>query len=414
MKPWKQDHQVVHQAGFGLVETMIGMVIALLTTLAIFQTFAVNEAQRRTTGSGSEALQAGTLAMSQIQKIVRNAGYNLTTPTDPTLTPPARMVVEPSGAVIINPTTAATEFLMGCSTQAGMRITPAMVTGTAGALTSDRIVMMEGNSAVAPIPSQLVAPVAAGSTSITITTKYGYLPNDWVVIYEQDPTLNVGTARPVPCTFARVAALPPSPPATPLSPAVITLTTGTVAAYSSFARVVNLGRTPLFQSLTVNGVNQLLLTNLITNATTVLADNVISMRAQIGIDVSNDDVIDEWINPPLLAGDWLNPNSVPTVPSIAAVPVAAGPRALNQIKALRVGVLIRSSQFERPNGVTGLCETTPAGPFSVLEARAGNSAQRIPNMPASTPYTLGGNQRCYRYNTLSSVIPLRNIIMGDI
>ncbi len=400
------------QAGFGLIEALIGMVIALLTTLAIFQTLAINESQRRTTGSGSEALQAGTLALSQVQKIIRNAGYNLTTPTDPTLTPPARMVVEPTGAVIINPASAATEFLMGCTSQGGLRITPAMVTAGAGPLSSDSIVVMQGSSSVAPIPSQLVTPVLAGSTSLTITTTYGYQVNDWVVVYEQDPLVNPGNARPIPCTLARVSALPSLPA---ISPAVINLTAATAAAYGSFARVVNLGRTPLFQSLTVNATtNQLVLTNLISNASMVVADNVVAMNVQAGIDVSNDDVIDEWINPPATPGIWLNPNALPTTPAIATLPVAAGVRSLNQIKALRVGLLIRSSQFERPDPVSGLCNATAAGPFSVLEASAGNNLQSIPAMPAGGVYSLSGNQRCYRYNTLSSVIPLRNIIMSDI
>ncbi len=399
------------QAGFGLIETMIGMVIALLTTLAIFQTLAINESQRRTTGSGSEALQAGTLALSQVQKIIRNSGYNLTTPTDPMLTPPARMVVEPTGAVIINPTSAATEFLMGCTTQGGLRITPAMVTAGVGPLSSDSLVVMQGSSSVAPIPSQLVTPALVGSTSLTITTTYGYQVNDWVVVYEQDPLANPGNARPIPCTLARVSALPSAPT---INAGVINLTAATAAAYSSFARVVNLGRTPLFQSLTVNATtNQLVLTNLISNASLVLADNVVSMNVQAGIDVSNDDVIDEWINPPTVAGTWLNPNALPTTPSIATLPVAAGARSLNQIKALRVGLLIRSSQFERPDPVSG-CSATAAGPFSVLDLNAGNNAQGIPAMPAGGNYTLSGNQRCYRYNTLSSVIPLRNIIMSDI
>jgi type IV pilus assembly protein PilW len=402
----------LRQLGFGLIETMIGLVIALLTTLAIFQTFAINEAQRRTTGSGSEALQAGTLAMSQLQKTIRNAGYNLTTPTDPTLTPPARMVVEPSGAVIINPTAAATEFLMGCVTQNGTRITPAMVTSGAGPLASDSILLMQGSSSVAPIPAQLITPVAVGATSLTISTTYGYTLNDWVVVYEQDIPSNPGTSRPVPCTFARVTALPSSPT---IAPAIITLSSGAAAAYTNTARVVNLGRTPSFQSLTVNPLtNQIVLANLVNGTNMVIADNVIAMKVQVGIDVSNDDVIDEWINPPAIPGAWLNPNAAPTVPFIAALPVAAGARSLNQIKALRVGVLIRSPQFERVSPSTGLCEASAAGPFSVLPPTAGNAAQRVPAMPDSGSYTLTGNARCYRYNTLSSVIPLRNIIMGDI
>jgi type IV pilus assembly protein PilW len=399
-----------HQRGFGLVEAMIGMVISLMATLAIFQTFAINEDQRRTTGSGSEALQAGTLAMAQIQKTIRNAGFNMLTPTDPSIRKPTRTVVEGTGAVITNADPVDTEFLMGCFSNLGMRITPALVTGGASPLLSDTIVLMEGSSSLSPIPSRLVTATVAGATSLTLDTTFGYQPNDNIIIYEQSSTINVGNTRPVQCTFTRVASLPSSPV---IAPAVVNLTSTTTVPYSSDARVVNLGRNPIFQRISVAN-NRLMLTNLVTGTQQALADNVMSMKVQVGIDVGNDDVIDEWINPPTNANTWLNPNATPAIPVITALPVVAAPRALNQIKAMRIGLLIRSPNFEKPAAVSGQCETTGPGPFSVLDATLGNSGQRIPAMPSSGSYNWVGNERCYRYNTLTSVVPLRNFILSDI
>ena len=401
------------QAGFSLVELMVGIGIALMASLAIFQTFAASEEQRRTTSSGSEGLQGGTLAMAQVQAVVRNAGYNLVTPTDFAFTQPNRSVSMGVGVTIPNNTPVPTEFLMGCLMTGGMRIAPVLVNAGLTSADSDSITIMEGSSAASPLPAQLMAPHPSGSITLNIKTTYGYAINDWVIVYEQSGVApnNQGTTRDVPCTFARVTALPLAPV---LSPAAITLSTGTVAAYSLQARVVNLGPNPLFQRLTVDSTRRLVLTNLRTNTNQILADDVQTMKVQVGVDVSADDLVDEWINPPALVSAWTNPSATPTVPSVATLPIVPGTRSLNQIKALRIGLLLRSPQFERANPTTGLCETTGAGPFSVLPAISGSTASRVPNIPASPTYTLSGTQRCYRYNTVSAVVPLRNIIMSDL
>jgi type IV pilus assembly protein PilW len=411
------------QLGFSLVELMVGIVIALMASLAIFQTFAASEEQRRTTGSGSEGLQSGTLAMAQVQALVRNAGYNLVTPTSPAISPPNRGVAMGVGVTISNSVPVTTEFLMGCrildtqlpSATGSTRVAPVFVRAGAGALDSDVITLMEGSSSNSPMPSMLESAHPAGSTVLTLTTIYGYQVNDWVIVYEQsdDTVLNAnpGTNRNVSCTLTRVTAVSAN-----LAPAgVINVSVGTSAPYSGLARVVNLGQTPLFQELRVDTVaRRLTLRNLRTNAVQILADDVVTMKVQTGLDITADDLIDQWTNPPALDSDWANPNAVPTVPSIASLPVATGPRSLNQIKALRIGLLLRSPQFERPNATTGQCNSTGTGPFNILPAVPGAAANRVPDMPASPAYSLTGNERCYRYNTVSAIVPLRNIIMSDL
>ncbi len=401
------------QTGFSLVELMVGIAIALIASLAIFQTFAASEEQRRTTGSGSEGLQGGTLAMAQVQAVVRNAGYNLMTPTDFTFTQPNRSVSIGVGVTIPNNTPVPTEFLMGCKIQnTAQRVAPILIKAGASAMASDTLFMMEGSSATSPIPAKLLTAHPQGSTSLTIRTTYGYALNQYVVVYEQSNVapVNQGTTRDVPCTLAKITGIS----AGAISPGVITLSTGTVAAYSDLAQVVNLGTNPLFQQLSVDSSRRLVLTNLQTNAQQYLADDVLTMKVQAGIDISADDLVDEWINPPASETMWINPNATPTVPSVATLPVTPGTRSFNQIKALRIGLLLRSPQFERPNPVTGLCSTTGAGPFSVLPSVAGSSASRVPDMPVSPTYTLSGDERCYRYNTVSAIVPLRNIIMSDL
>lgn len=65
------------QDGMSLIEIMVGLVIGMVTVLAILQTISVSEGQRRTTGGGADALTAGATAMYLVERQLRMAGYGL-------------------------------------------------------------------------------------------------------------------------------------------------------------------------------------------------------------------------------------------------------------------------------------------------------------------------------------------------
>lgn len=65
------------QAGFSLVEIMVGMVISLLGIIIIFQVFAVSERVKRTTTSGGDAQQNGVAALFALARNLKMAGYGL-------------------------------------------------------------------------------------------------------------------------------------------------------------------------------------------------------------------------------------------------------------------------------------------------------------------------------------------------
>ena len=60
--------------GFSIIELMVGLVIGLLTLLAIYQLFAVSEGRRRTVAAVSQAQSAGALALFAIEREIRSAG----------------------------------------------------------------------------------------------------------------------------------------------------------------------------------------------------------------------------------------------------------------------------------------------------------------------------------------------------
>lgn len=60
--------------GFSLVELMVGIVIAMAAVIVITQLFRVSEGQRRNTTGGDDAQTTGAIAMSLLQRDLRQAG----------------------------------------------------------------------------------------------------------------------------------------------------------------------------------------------------------------------------------------------------------------------------------------------------------------------------------------------------
>ena len=66
-----------HINGFSLVELMVGMVIALLGIIIIFQMFSVSENNKSTNTSGADAQQNGALALYLLEREIMMAGYGI-------------------------------------------------------------------------------------------------------------------------------------------------------------------------------------------------------------------------------------------------------------------------------------------------------------------------------------------------
>lgn len=67
------------QRGFTLVEAMVGLLLGMLTVIAISQILAMAEGQKRETTSGNDAQVNGALAAFTIQRDAQMAGYGLST-----------------------------------------------------------------------------------------------------------------------------------------------------------------------------------------------------------------------------------------------------------------------------------------------------------------------------------------------
>jgi prepilin-type N-terminal cleavage/methylation domain-containing protein len=72
-----KDLSIYSTRGFSLVELMVAVAIGLIATVVIFQVFAVSEGVKRTSTSGGDAQQNGSLALFSIGRDVRMAGYGI-------------------------------------------------------------------------------------------------------------------------------------------------------------------------------------------------------------------------------------------------------------------------------------------------------------------------------------------------
>ena len=155
----------------------------------------------------------------------------------------------------------------------------------------------------------------------------------------------------------------------------------TFSASTSYAigdRIALLGALSAYRYNVTN--NMLQQTDLIAGTTATLARNVMAFRVQYGAAAStNSRALASWVNPGA-STEWATVDSA----------------HLGRILAMRVQLLLRSPQPEKPNTSTGVCEATTIAP----------------TLMTGETYALAAADKCYRYRLVSTVIPLRNITGG--
>ena len=314
MKKYPINLRIRINAGFSLVDTMVGMVIALMGMIIIFQVFSVSESVKRTTTSGGDAQTNGAQGLFALERALKEAGYGLFASTNLAPTP-----ADPS----------------------------------------------------ATSPVLLTAGAANTSDTVTITSRtYDLLASAWCA---QVPT---------PCTpfmggFGKanwdLGPFPPDPTvfptATPPLLSTETITVGTDAA----------GKLQLQSQLT-SGLN--------VSAVNVIADGIVLVKAQYGIDNNLDGIVQ--------AGEWAVAGTV--------LPLQNNPPPVQSVLAVRLVVVARSAQPEKPSVAGGACDTTTVAP-----TWAGTALTPLLLTGQADLLAAGDDWRCYRYKTFENTVQLRNI-----
>lgn len=355
------------EEGFGLVELMVGMLIGLIGVIIVFQTFAVAESYKRTTTSGADAQQNGSIALYYIERDLRMAGYGINNPS----LLGCRVL-----AYDLGPPERNFSFLM----------TPVIITdGASGA--PDSIQILTGSSALLPSPTELIQTMASATSSYRVSTRFGFLPGNLVIAGETGKD----------CSLAQVTTLPTAAGQTDQidhatgsyidanggsAVARYNKATGLGVTYNAFdytaqtgGRMFDLGPSPGLNLYAVT-TSQLMQTQTLQGAAaSSLADNIVQLQAQYGKDlVGSDGIVDTWE---------------------ATMPAAPTATDWSRVLAVRVAIVARSGLREKPNAATGNCDTTTT----------------VPTWAGGTlDLSADADWRCYRYRVFETTVPLRNLI----
>lgn len=454
------------QSGFSLIEILVGMTIGLIVILVIMQTMSLFETQRKTSSSASDMQSNGLLSLFSLEQDVRMAGYGLIVNYGGRGDLPCVKINgygTAPGVFNATPISINTSGVLDSITITRMDATVGgLTTGGAAAKVSD----------VAGIATQAVLFAASGirlnatpglfnvSNVVQTTGQYasgavdasGYgftavsSPADTVLISSAS-----GVAAPLDCSLVKVSALvgggayipevlntgspvfpvdalgntsavgfngvkvvgsivQPLSAVTSAVPASSVLrfaatnsagldTTITpvfpAGGYPAGSLLHNLGANPTF-TRTVYAINSLgQFTKQENNLPAeVIADNIVSMQAQYGTAPAGSSTINCWVNP-TAAGTNACDNATNWTPA----GLQANKANMKRIKAIRVAIVARNNLREKAS--QGVCTTTPTAPVSWL------------NGPAIV-LTANPEWQCYRYKVYQTIIPLHNMILGNL
>lgn len=343
------------EGGIGLVETMVGLVIGLIASAVILQTFTVSEGFRRNTTSAGDAQQNGLFSTYTLARELANAGNGLATSAQELATCPDTDDVRTT-----------------------LRPIPVFITADPSDDKPDSFIVHYSVSNTLVHPSLFIAPAPAGS-AYQIQSPIGFAKDDMIVAISPSGQ----------CERTRVTLVSAADP----TGAVIITHTGAAQNFGTSSLLFNMGpweRVQRVQYAVSNGVLRSL--DLVdANATSnPLSSDIVNMKVQYGLDSNADGLLDTWVK--ATQAPW-----TPAALMGAALPV------LNQIKAIRIGVIVRSAQYDRAiasdfNWVLFDCDNTDK---ATCPGRLTGTIARDAS---------GGG---YRYRLYETIVPLRNALWNS-
>lgn len=371
--------------GLSLVEILVGVAIGLIGTVAIFQAVAVWSKHTATTTSGGDAQVAGTLALFNIERDVKQAGHGF-----------GRAVTQVMGCnVAATDTTPARAF--------NFPLQAVAIAASAGGA-PDTVSILYGNSS---FYVEEGAFTDATATTKKLTRRGGFKQGDLAVI-AVNPGASAASAS---CQLIQVTddtnadGYTIAHTNTPFvsfygaasAPAVASRFNTAVPPGALAGTIYDLGPDPRLDVWSIQNNRVLARTDLI-HATPPMqiAEGVINLKAEYGVDADNDGTI--------APGEWQT----------------AAPADWRRLLAIRVAVLVRSRQFERNRDAGAASGVSAVTPTAQNPHYFGDPARTfLMTNVDGTPDSFGdtdadpNNWRYYRYRVYERVVPLRNVLWGN-
>ncbi|GAA4031303.1 hypothetical protein GCM10022212_32320 [Actimicrobium antarcticum] len=384
-----------------LIELMVAVTIALVMSLAIFSTLSSSEGRKRTLTATNDVAQVGIFSAYQLDKLLRSAGSGFSQGADftfgcqltATRTAPGQIL--PFTAAMAAPFTAMNTSLGGSYRLAPVIIVKDATTPNISGKGSDALIIMSGSAGFGEVPTLFTATGAL--TQLNLQNTVSFQANDLVLL-----TDTASATGPAPCMIEQVTSsflTGGTATALPLAGSTYSgdpINGITLAAYSTVAMATNLGsgtvsNPPSFVIVGVGDNNNLMTYDLLQmgtfNTSEAMADGIFEMHALYGVDTTGNGTVDIWVDPKTAGYDAVTLQSGTT----------ASVSTLRSIKAIRVGLILRTQLPEKA--------TTPSvtpGPLALFS-----------DLGATLKYTrtLATAEQNFRYRTIETTIPLRNVLL---
>jgi type IV pilus assembly protein PilW len=339
------------QSGFSLTELMVGILVSLLASLAVFATLNAFSAQARNTVSAGDAQQNALAAINTLETTVRMSAGGIANLSCQSVNyynaalSPQRSSFSARG-VTIEPNTpsAGTDRITIIGSEGGYGLAPGRLSGAIA--TSDATLAVAFGGDIKAGDVLILAGGASDCSILQASQAVTLVGGDWPVLH------------------AASAQYPWNPPAGQN----IFPTTPSAGYTSPSGTVTNLGRL-IRQQYYVSGGKLMVLDQTLPASSTnpqVLIEGIASIRAEYGRDTNADGAIDSFDT--------------------------TTPAAKKELLAVRVGLVARSNLYEK----------------------TAVSLADIPFWPGDTkPFKPSGDDQRYRYVALSTVVPLRNSIWNQ-
>ena len=425
-------HLATATRGFGLVEVMVALALGLFSVVVILQVFSVSESQKRSTTSGADATTNVAAALYLIEREAKMAGWGMD----------ASVYMGQTTSGKVSPT------IPGCTTVNTYCNGDASCGGTAGPIADFSFASILINDGAAGGPDTVRIRFFANpnnanynppaSTRVlanemdllgdptvprfTVSSNFGCKKGDLILLSDPKTTNSV-------CTLMQVSDTPGTTPVLTLphkstvpfnKPLWDTILPGNAlpadpqgdnAGYTGIATCFqHASNGPVFErSFSIDADKQLLQRADNTGPAVIAADpvasGIVDMQAQYGVAADGVATIAAtgWVN---ATGSWSAP-----VPK-AGTPGSTTSGRLQNIKAVRVALLAKASEYQIPSaGHGGTCDAT-----SATAGTPGNSDSwsKWATFNTSNALVFPADWRCYRYRSFELVLPLRNMIWANL
>jgi type IV pilus assembly protein PilW len=404
-----------HQRGTTLIELMVALTVGMLVAVGVFSIMGLAEGRRRATTTVNTLNADGLVATGHIERWLRSAGSGLSSGANYAYG--CRLKASKGGEVILPLPKALPSPFDRFDASTPVRVAPVVIWPPADKTVSnsDMLMLMSSGSGGGALP---VAFDVAPDTK-TVYLKHharDFVGQDLLLIAETQ-SANQQAAD---CAITQVQAkfAPSATTNLPLDgdyAAELSGLTGDAVA-------LNLGHMPKAGEAAANGAegakprfmlvgvgehNTLFTYDLLQGNSeaardeqpSAVAGGVLEMHALYGIGANSDGKMDTWVKP---EGDYAPAKLLDGSPQAT--------QNLKRIKAIKVGLILRTTQPDRPERPEGAAPD----PDAVITATPPTLFADVPGQSYTYVWTKApSDAQLYRYRAIEVVLPLRNAIMVE-